>query len=176
VTNHTETNQNSLVVPIISAFILIIGVAALVWATQVRPTVQAAQANGLPGVNEALAQSGRQEPFPTDGTQAETEAASAPDHPILGDPAAGEALFAGTCSACHGPAGEGIPGLGKDLTANAFVSDKVDQELIDFVKVGRDPGDPLNTTGIGMPPKGGNPTLDDEDLQNIISYIRTLQK
>jgi disulfide bond formation protein DsbB len=166
-TNRPETTQNSLVVPIISAFFLIIGVAVLVWATQVRPTVQAAQANGLPGVNEALAKSGR---------EVETEAASAPDHPILGDPAAGEALFAGTCSACHGPAGEGVSGLGKDLTASPFVTDKMDQELIDFVKIGRDPGDPLNTTGIGMPPKGGNPTLDDEDLQNIISYIRTIQK
>lgn len=166
-TNPTENNQNFLVVPIISALILIVGVAVLVWSTQVRPTLQAAQAEGSPLVNEALAESGR---------QVETEAAAAPDHPILGDPAAGETLFAGTCSACHGPAGEGIPGLGKDLTASPFVTDKVDQELIDFIKVGRDPGDPLNTTGIGMPPKGGNPSLDDEDLQNIISYLRTLQK
>jgi disulfide bond formation protein DsbB len=166
-TNLIETKQNSLVVPIISAVFLIIGVAALVWATQVRPTIQSAQANGLPGVNEALAKSGK---------QAETEAASAPEHPILGDPVAGQTLFTGTCSACHGPAGEGVPGLGKDLTASPFVTAKVDQELIDFVKVGRDPSDPLNTTGIGMPPKGGNPSLDDEDLQNIISYIRTLQK
>lgn len=166
-TNGTENNQSSLVIPIISAVILIAGVALLVWATQVRPTIQAAQTNGLPGVNEALAESGR---------QAETKAAAAVDHPILGDPAAGATLFTGTCSACHGPAGEGIPGLGKDLTASAFVIEKADQELIEFVKVGRDPGDPLNTTGIGMPPKGGNPALDDEDLQNIISYIRTLQK
>jgi mono/diheme cytochrome c family protein len=166
-TNHTENNPNSLVVPIISAFILIVGAAVLVWATQVRSTMQAAQAEGLPGLNEALAASGR---------QVETEAASAPEHPILGDPAAGETLFTGTCSACHGPAGEGISGLGKDLTASPFVTDKDDQELVDFIKVGRDPGDPLNTTGIGMPPKGGNPTLDDEDLQNIISYLRTIQK
>src|SRR5688572_578244 len=166
-TNRTEETQKFLFVPIISALILILGAAALVWTTQVRPTVQAAQANGLPGVNEALAESGR---------QAETEAASAPDHPILGDPVAGQTLYTGTCSACHGPAGEGISGLDKDLTANPFVSAKVYQELIYIVKVGRDPSDPLNNTGIGMPPKGGNPTLDDEDLQNIISYIRTLQK
>ena len=172
-TNRTETKQNSLVIPIISACILIIGVAALVWATQVRPTVQAAQANGLPGLNEALVESGKQ--VETE-VASETEAASAPEHPILGDPVAGQTLFTGTCSACHGPAGEGISGLGKDLTASPFVTTKVDQELIDFVKVGRDPSDPLNTTGIGMPPKGGNPSLDDADLQNIISYIRTLQK
>jgi mono/diheme cytochrome c family protein len=164
-TNPTETPQKFLAVPILSALILILGAAALVWATQVRPATQAAQAQGLPGVNEALAESGRQ-----------AEAASAPEHPILGDPAAGEALFTGTCSACHGQAGEGIPGLGKDLTASPFVTDKVDQELVNFIKIGRDPGDPLNTTGIGMPPKGGNPTLDDEDLQNIISYLRTIQK
>jgi mono/diheme cytochrome c family protein len=166
-TNRTKNTEKFLFVPILSALIFILGAAALVWTTQVRPTLQAVKTEGLPGVNEALAESAR---------QAETEAASTPDHPILGDPAAGQALFTGTCSTCHGLAGEGISGLGKDLTTSAFMSEKVDQELIDFVKVGRDPGDPLNTTGIGMPPRGGNPTLDDEDLQNIISYLRTIQK
>src|SRR5262245_12556437 len=110
-TNHTEDIQKSLVVPILSALVLILGAAALIWATQIRPVIQAAQAQELPGVNEALAKSAR---------QAETVATSAPDHPVLGDPAAGQSLFTGTCSACHGPAGEGIQGLGKDLTTSQF--------------------------------------------------------
>lgn len=93
-----------------------------------------------------------------------------------GDPAAGKELFAGTCSACHGPNGEGVPGLGKDMTTSEFIAGKTDAELIAFIKQGRDPSDPLNTTGVAMPPKGGNPALSDQDLANIVAHIRTLQK
>ena len=51
-----------------------------------------------------------------------------------------------------------------------------DDGLLAFVKKGRDPGDPLNTTKILMPPKGGNPALSDDDLLDVISYVRSLQK
>src|SRR5262249_36334982 len=44
-----------------------------------------------------------------------------------------------------------------------------------FIKVGRMPFDALNTTGIQMPPKGGNPLFKDEDLFNIVSYVRTFK-
>jgi disulfide bond formation protein DsbB len=94
----------------------------------------------------------------------------------VGDPAAGQKLFAGTCSACHGPAGEGLPGLGKDMTSSEFIAGKSDEELVTFLKVGRDPSDPLNSTGVAMPPKGGNPALSDEDLYHLIAYIRTIHK
>ena len=104
--------------------------------------------------------------------QAKAKEAEAP----TGDTAAGQEKFASTCSACHGPAGEGVPGLGKDMTASQFIAGKSDQELVAFIKVGRDPSDPLNTTGVAMPPKGGNPALAENDLFDIVSYIRTLQK
>jgi mono/diheme cytochrome c family protein len=103
-------------------------------------------------------------------------ATEAPSPTPAADLAAGEALFASTCSACHGPAGEGMPGLGKDMTTSQFISEKSDAELIEFIKVGRDPSDPLNTTGVAMPPKGGNPALSDEDLRDIVAFVRTLQK
>ena len=48
--------------------------------------------------------------------------------------------------------------------------------MVDFIKVGRDPSDPLNTTGVAMPPKGGNPALDEEDLYDIVAFIRVIQK
>jgi mono/diheme cytochrome c family protein len=94
----------------------------------------------------------------------------------VGDPAAGKELFAGTCSACHGPEGKGIPSLGKDMTTSEFIAGKTDAELIEFIKKGRDPSDPLNTTGVAMPPKGGNPALSDQDLANIVAHIRTLHE
>ncbi len=99
-----------------------------------------------------------------------------PSPAAKGDPVVGQKLFTGTCIACHGPAGEGMPGLGKDMTRSEFIAGKSDDALLAFIKVGRDPSDPLNTTGVAMPPKGGNPALNDEDLQHIIAYIRSIHK
>ena len=113
------------------------------------------------------------------GGSAETESAPAEAEPAQtssGDPEVGKELFGMSCIACHGPAGEGVPGLGKDMTTSEFIAGKTDSELVDFIKVGRDPSDPLNTTGVAMPPKGGNPAYTDEDLANIVSFVRTLQK
>lgn len=93
-----------------------------------------------------------------------------------GDPTAGQELFTGTCSACHGPEGKGVEGLGKDMTKSEFIAGKSDAELLEFIKVGRDPSDPLNTTGVAMPPKGGNPALGEEDLLDIIAFIRTIHE
>ncbi len=101
---------------------------------------------------------------------------SAEEAPVSkGDSAAGKELFI-TCAACHGPVGEGVEGLGKDMTTSEFIAGKTDDELIAFIKVGRDPSDPANTTGIAMLPKGGNPALSDDDLYDIVAYMRTLQK
>ena len=93
-----------------------------------------------------------------------------------GDATAGATKFAGTCSACHGPDAKGITGLGKDLTTSGFAKGKTDGELVEFVKSGRPSSDPLNTTGVDMPPRGGNPALADQDLADIVAYLRTLQK
>lgn len=111
----------------------------------------------------------------TSPPQDEGKADSAQAAPV-GDPVAGQTLFITSCAACHGIAGEGLPGLGKDMTTSEFIASKTDAELVEFIKVGRDPSDPLNTTGVVMPPKGGNPSLSDEDLYDIVAYLRTIQK
>lgn len=99
----------------------------------------------------------------------------APAGPV-GDAAKGQALFISTCSACHGPAGTGVAGLGKDLTTSAFMAEQSDAELLAFIKAGRPASDPLNTTGVDMPPRGGNPALTDQDLADIISFLRSIRK
>ena len=86
----------------------------------------------------------------------------------------GHDLFISACSACHGPSGEGMEGLGKPLSTSEFVSAKTDDELIKFIKMGRPIWDAENTTGVDMPPKGGNPALNDEQLADIVKYIRAL--
>ncbi len=93
-----------------------------------------------------------------------------------GDAAKGKEVYAGTCAACHGPTGEGVKGLGKDLTTSTFVTGLSDAELLAFVKKGRDVSDPLNTTKIMMPPKGGNPALDDASIMDVIAFIRSIHK
>ena len=93
-----------------------------------------------------------------------------------GDAAKGEELFNATCIACHGQGGVGIEGLGKSIPESEFVRGKSDEELLAFIKVGRPTSDPENTTGVDMPPKGGNPALTDEDIMDIIAYFRTLQQ
>lgn len=100
------------------------------------------------------------------------EAVAAP----AGDATAGEGKFVATCSACHGSDAKGLPNLGKDMTISEFIKGSTDAELLAFIKVGRSVSDPANTTGVDMPPKGGNPALSDQDLADIIAYIRTLEE
>lgn len=87
---------------------------------------------------------------------------------------AGENVFQTVCFACHGFNAMGIPGLGKPLIGSEFVNSETDAELLTFLNEGRDVNDPLNTTGVLMPAKGGNPALTDTDLLNVIAYIRSL--
>jgi disulfide bond formation protein DsbB len=99
--------------------------------------------------------------------------AVAEDSGLGGDEAHGAELFT-PCAGCHGQDAKGIQGLGKDLHANAFLAGMTDQEIVDFLKTGRPAADPLNTTGVDMPPKGGDPSLSDTDLADVVAYLRTL--
>jgi heme/copper-type cytochrome/quinol oxidase subunit 3/cytochrome c5 len=92
---------------------------------------------------------------------------------IVGDLARGNELFQATCRGCHGVRGEGMPGQGKTQRGSAFIIERTDAELVAFIKAGRMPWDPMNTTGIQMPPKGGNPMLKDKDLYDIVTYVRS---
>jgi disulfide bond formation protein DsbB len=71
---------------------------------------------------------------------------------------------------------KGLPKLGKDLTTSKFVMEKTDQQMLEFLKQGRLATDPLNTTGVAMPPKGGNPAFSDQQLMDIISYVREIHQ
>ena len=82
----------------------------------------------------------------------------------------------GTCIKCHGDDATGIEGSGTNLTISQFIGERTDAELIEYIKVGREMNDPLNTTGIAMPPYGANPMLTDQDLANVVAYLRTVQQ
>ncbi len=86
----------------------------------------------------------------------------------------GEGVFHTICMACHGFTGQGIQGLGKALVGSDFVNGMTDDELAAFIIQGREVSDPLNTTGVPMPARGGNPGLSDLDIHNTVAYIRSL--
>jgi mono/diheme cytochrome c family protein len=91
------------------------------------------------------------------------------DHP-------GYQLYISSCAACHGEGAEGVEGIGLPLTTSGFVRGESDDDLVKFVKMGRPIWDMNNTTGIDMPPKGGNPAITDDQLHQIVVYLRALQE
>ena len=93
-----------------------------------------------------------------------------------GNAANGETLFISTCSACHGPDATGITGLGKNLRTSTFVAGQSDEELLKFIQTGRPASDPANSTGVDMPPRGGNPALTDANLTDIIAFLRSIHQ
>ena len=156
-TTNQQNNESNLYLVSALALVFIVVTALFSWVT-------------LPPAKRGIAEVAPAEHAPAQ------EAVSAPAQVSAGNPSKGQELFTATCAACHGPAGQGVQGLGKDVTTSAFIAGETDQELVDFIKVGRDPSDPLNTTGIGMPAKGGNPSLSDEDLLDIVAFIRSIQQ
>lgn len=93
------------------------------------------------------------------------------------DPArirAGESVYSGTCAACHGFDARGIPGLGDSMVDNPFINDLSDADLAAFIIEGRPSYHPDNVTGIAMPARGGNPSLSDDAIDDLVIYIRSL--
>ena len=93
-----------------------------------------------------------------------------------GDTVKGKEVFDSTCISCHGADAKGMPNLGKNLVVKSdWMKKQDDAALVAFVKIGRPATDPLNTTKVDMPPRGGNPSISDDDIVNVIAYVRTLQ-
>ena len=79
----------------------------------------------------------------------------------------GARVFQRSCSGCHGPDGRGVMRLGlvkppRDLTNPEFHAQVSDEDLRRVIRVGKNQ----------MPAFGG--LMGDEDLSNVIAFIRTL--
>jgi mono/diheme cytochrome c family protein len=102
---------------------------------------------------------------------------SAADHsPRESDAAFGQVLYAANCTACHGPHGHGLPRQGVNLRESKFIAELTDAQLVAFLRQGRTPADPGSVMGMLMPPRGGNRTLDDPALADVVAFIRELQE
>ncbi len=113
-------------------------------------------------------------PKASEADAADALAAAGGDEELAAYIASGARIYSMSCIACHGASGKGMPGNGKPLAGSAMLDTMDDEELLQFIMRGRDSGDPANTTGIIMPPKGGNPALSEDDILDIISYLRSL--
>jgi mono/diheme cytochrome c family protein len=91
------------------------------------------------------------------------------------NPLAGERRYLQACSACHGAGGMGQPHMGANLRDSRFIREQTDDALVAFVKKGRTLGDPSSVLGLSMPPMGGNSTLEDGQIRDIVAFLRTLQ-
>ncbi len=90
---------------------------------------------------------------------------------------AGWNVFKGTCISCHTLSPNATShAIGKNLIDNTFIQQSSDDQLLAFLKTGRAANDPANTTGYAMPARGGNANLTDDDLRNVIAYLRELNK
>ncbi|NND84602.1 MAG: cytochrome c [Acidimicrobiia bacterium] len=92
-----------------------------------------------------------------------------------GDAANGETVYLNTCASCHGADALGIQGLGKQLADSSFFESTSEGDLYTLIVEGRGSDHPDNDTGVAMPPKGGNPSLSDASIADVIAYLKTLQ-
>jgi len=91
------------------------------------------------------------------------------------DSAKGKVFWIAACRSCHGPAGEGVPGQGTVLNSSPYVHNHSDAELVAFIEKGRTATDAESKLKLEMPPKGGNPMLKEQDLYDIVAYLRSVQ-
>lgn len=90
--------------------------------------------------------------------------------------AQGKQLYggAGLCNVCHGPDGEGVQGLGANLTDSEWVhSDGSVEGIAKSIMMGVDAS--KSSTGTAMPAKGGS-GITDEQVKAVAAYVYTLSK
>ncbi len=86
--------------------------------------------------------------------------------------AEGQRLYLETCAGCHGPAGEGMAGLGNALAGATFLQENTETAVLAMVRAGRLANAADNASGLVMPPSGGRPDLTDAELLAIINFLR----
>jgi disulfide bond formation protein DsbB len=149
--------------------------AAVAAATPSSPVASAGSSSPAANVAASTAVTATPASAAAAATPAPSARPAAPVVATVADASRGKKAFI-SCMACHGKDARGVKNLGKDLVTSPFVSGQTDDSLLDFIKKGRMPTDPGNTTKVAMPPKGGNPALKDDQIRDIIAYLRSLRQ
>lgn len=102
------------------------------------------------------------EPKPT---EVKTEPVAHVDHPLPGDPVAGEAVYKKVCLACHGANGRGNGGItGADFIGDKTRLAKSNEILFTSVSEGKLDGK------VPMPPQKS--VLSEQEINDSLAYIR----
>jgi mono/diheme cytochrome c family protein len=81
----------------------------------------------------------------------------------------GRADYERLCMVCHGEDGAGaMPGM-PDLSGEDGVLAKDDEVLLQVIRDGR----PAAAGSLSMPAKGGEPDLTEQDIRDILNYMRS---
>ncbi len=91
------------------------------------------------------------------------------------DPERGRTVYSASCVTCHGQRGQGMPNQGLPLRDSKFIAEQSDEALLEYLKVGRAVDAPDTKTGLLMPARGGNAAVDDEQLRDVVAFLRVLQ-
>jgi cytochrome c5 len=95
---------------------------------------------------------------------AETGGASASSHDLQ----AGQKVYEATCFVCHGKDGKGaLPGV-PDMTSKKSRLKQDDALLLKHATEGYQSKGSM----MAMPAKGGNPSLTEKDMKNVIAYMK----
>jgi mono/diheme cytochrome c family protein len=89
-----------------------------------------------------------------------------------GNPGQGQQLFQKTCVECHGVEAQGIPHMGMDLRNNDFVAKNTVADVIKYIRSGHGPTRQFPS---GMPPGGFSPDATDQQLADIVAWLKSLQ-
>lgn len=73
------------------------------------------------------------------------------------------------CLVCHGADLKGVANLGVELAGSAYVNSKSVDELTEFLKVGRMPGDPETVSNGAMP---GFAWVSEDELRAIAEFLK----
>jgi mono/diheme cytochrome c family protein len=119
---------------------------------------------GIPGflVLTAMSTLAESSPSPAPGGSVATGSTALP-----GDPTKGQTLYAQNCASCHGVnLGGGVGAVLNPIEKLPGVANPLDPTyLIQIITNGRTEGSKV------MPPKGGNPSLTDQDVKDLASFI-----
>ncbi len=86
-----------------------------------------------------------------------------------GDVVRGEEIYNGTCIACHGEKGKGALDGVPDFTKADGVLSQSDDALLSHMTNGFQSDGAL----LEMPAFGGDPDLTEEDMANVLAYLRS---
>ncbi|VAV94129.1 hypothetical protein MNBD_ALPHA02-721 [hydrothermal vent metagenome] len=86
-----------------------------------------------------------------------------------GDAKKGAEVYEGTCIACHGGSGKGeIEGVPDFTSTKGPLAMKADEVLLDHITNGFESANSM----LAMPELGGNEDLTEQDVENVLAYLR----